>query len=103
MVFTDSASFVIVLNVTSAQGATFNTATCTDSGGQNPVNWPLKSGTTPYQITSGGLTLLRLILVAHVPGGDTFSGTGLLTISLQNPTVNVPPITVIQDPTNPCA
>jgi hypothetical protein len=103
MVFTDGSSFVITLNVTDAQSATFNTATCTDSSGQNPVNWPLKTGTAPFTITYGGLTLLRLILVAYTPGDFGYTGTGLLTITLQTPTVTVAPITVIPDPTDPCA
>ena len=40
MVFTDGAYFVITLNVTGPQGATFNTAVCTDSNGNNPVAAP---------------------------------------------------------------
>jgi hypothetical protein len=103
MVFTDGAYFVITLNVTDAQGATFNTAVCTDSNGNNPVTWPLKTGTSPFQITYNNLTLLRLILVASAPGSEHAGGTGLLTITLQNPKVVVGPVTVIPDPTNPCA
>ncbi len=103
MVFNDSSSFVITLNVTNAQGGTFNTATCTDSSGNNPVNWPLQTGTSPFTITYNGLTLLRLILVAYTPGDFGISGTGLLTITLQNPTSTVGPIVVLPDPTDPCA
>ena len=102
IVFNDSSPFVITLNVTTAQGATFNTATCTDSNGQNPVNWPLKTGTSPFPITLGGQSLLRLILVAYTPGDFGLIGTGLLTITLQNPTVTVGPITVVPDPVDPC-
>jgi hypothetical protein len=103
MVFNDGSPFVIVLNVTDAQGAKFYTATCTDQNGNNPVNWPLQTGTSPYQITYNNLTLLRLILVANDPNPDEFSGTGLLTITFQNPTASVGPITVLPDPTDPCA
>ena len=95
MVFTDGGYFVIVLNVTGAQGATFAGATCTDSDGNNRVSWPMKSGVAPFQTTFNNQTLLRLILVAHLPSGDGFAGSGLLTITLTNPAVTVPPITVI--------
>ena len=103
MAFTDGGYFVIVLDVSLAQGATFNTATCTDANGNNPVNWPLKTGTTPYQFTFNTLTLLRLILVASAPGSHDLTGTGLFTITLQNPAITVGPITVLPDPVNPCS
>ena len=102
MVFNDGSSFVIVLNITDAPDATFGSATCTDENDENPVNWPLQTGTSPFQVTYDDLTLLRLILVAYAPASGIYSGTGLLTITLQNPTVNVGPITVIADPTDPC-
>ncbi len=112
MLFFDTGSFVLLLDITASPTAQFASATCFDENGQNPTDWPRKLAASQDKVfTINGAQILRVILVAHAPvppqqldgKKHLFSGTGQLVITMNPSTTTAPTISVTPDPVNPCA